>query len=121
MKNILVSLLFVTVSLFGFQLQPEAEKALLGKWNMVSVTPEGDKINWTLNLKQDDGKLKCTVSVDEGEKEAKDLTITDGKIHLKTQYRDNTYDIDVRVKDNAMTGTWTGGGDTGAISGKKAN
>ena len=43
---------FVTV----FSLLAQDYKSLIGKWNMVSET-DGDPVNWTLVMKEAEGKL----------------------------------------------------------------
>ncbi len=94
-------------------------KLLLGKWSMTSET-DGDAVNWTLVLKDVDGKLIGSVASEEGETPLKELTYTDGVIKFKVPYQGEDYDIELKsTPDNKLSGTWSGGGGSGRTTGAK--
>jgi hypothetical protein len=94
-------------------------KSLIGKWDMTSET-EGDPVNWTLSLKETDGKLSATLVAGDNEIPAKDFTYTDGLLKFKVPYEDAFYDIELKATPDKLTGTWSGGGTSGRTTGTKA-
>jgi hypothetical protein len=93
-------------------------KPLIGKWSMTSES-SGDPVQWTLILKDSEGKLTASLDTDEGEQPAKDLTYVDGLLKFKAPYQDVDYDIELKAIEDKLTGTWSGGGDSGKTSGTK--
>jgi hypothetical protein len=96
-------------------------KTLVGTWNMASETDGGDPVQWTLVLKDGDGKLAAFLTTDQGEQAAKDFTYADGNLKFKAPYQGEDYDIELKVTpENKLDGTWTGGGGSGRTSGTKS-
>jgi hypothetical protein len=93
-------------------------KPLIGKWSMTSESSE-DPVKWTLILKDSEGKLTASLDTGEGEQPAKDLTYVDGLLKFKAPYQDVDYDIELKAIADKLTGTWSGGGDSGKTSGTK--
>jgi hypothetical protein len=93
-------------------------KPFIGKWNMTSET-NGDPVEWTLTLKETDGKLTASMNTGEGEQPAKDLSYADGVLKFKAPYQDVDYDIELKAAADKLSGTWSGGGDSGKTSGTK--
>jgi hypothetical protein len=93
-------------------------KSLIGKWDMTSET-EGDSVRWTLSLKEIDGKLSATLVAGENEVPAKDFTYTDGVLKFKVPYEGDFYDIELKATADKLTGTWSGGGNSGRTTGTK--
>lgn len=87
---------------------------------MVSLTPDGDQVNWTLSITRADGKYSATVDGSDGESAAKDLKVDGTNIHLRTSYEDEDYDIDLKLEGDKLTGTWSGNGNSGETKGTKA-
>ena len=94
-------------------------KSLIGKWDMTSET-EGDPVNWTLSLKETDGKLSATLVAGDNEIPAKDFTYTDGVLKFKVPYEGDFYDIELNAAADKLTGTWSGGGTSGRTTGTKS-
>ncbi|HWF48199.1 MAG TPA: hypothetical protein VG168_14415 [Bryobacteraceae bacterium] len=95
-------------------------KPLIGKWSMISETNGGDPVNWTLVLKDSDGKLTALLATDQGEQPAKDFTYASGVLKFKAPYQGNYYDIELKaMPDNKLEGTWSGDGDSGKTTGTK--
>jgi len=91
-----------------------------GKWNMVSLTPDGDQVNWTLSITRADGKYSAAVDGSDGVSAAKDVKVDGTNIHLRTSYQDEDYDIDLKLEGDKLTGTWSGNGDSGETKGTRA-
>ncbi len=90
---------------------------LAGKWKMVSVTPDGDKVDWTLTIKHDGETWSATVSAADGDAPAKDVKVEGASVHMKTPYGGDFYDIDLKLDGDKMTGKWSGASDSGDTSG----
>lgn len=96
-------------------------KALVGTWDMVSISTDGDQVKWTLNIKDaGDGKLTGSLKTEDGETEAKDFSVADGMVKLKAPYEGNYYDIAVKFTDGKLVGKWIGGDSEGETTGTKA-
>lgn len=94
---------------------------LVGKWKMTSISPDGNPIPWSLNIKETDGKLAATLDTEnQGEVPARDFTVSAEKIHLKAPYEGEDYDIDLKLANGKLTGTWSGNGDSGKTTGERA-
>lgn len=91
-----------------------------GKWKMVSTTPDGDDVYWTLSIIYKDAEYTATLSSEEGEASAKDFTVHGSNIHLRAPYQGKEYDVDVKLVDGKLVGTWSGNGDSGETKGTKA-
>ncbi len=94
-------------------------KPLIGTWNMTSETSDGDPIQWTLTLKETEGKLTAAMGTDEGEQLAKDFTFADGVLKFKAPYQGVDYDIELKATADKLDGKWSGQGDSGKTSGTK--
>lgn len=124
--------LFRTVSVFAallaaaFTLSAQSntkagDHDLVGKWKMMSFSPDGDPIPWSLNIKEADGKLAATLDTEnQGEAPARDFNVIGEKVHLKAPYEGEDYDIDLKLDAGKLTGTWSGNGDSGKTTGERA-
>jgi hypothetical protein len=96
-------------------------KRLVGKWNMVSVTSDGGNVNWVLIIKEVDGKLTGSLASEDGETSTKDFSFVDGVVKFQAPYQGEYYNVELKLADGRLTGTWSnGGGDSGKTSGTKA-
>lgn len=93
--------------------------AFVGKWNMTSDT-NGDPVEWTLVLKEADGKLTGFLTTDSAEQPAKGFKYEAGVITFKAPYQGQDYDIQLKLVGDKLDGTWSGGGDSGRTHGTKA-
>src|SRR5579875_4001356 len=118
---------FVCV-LFAFTAWAQSEKtpdannsSVAGTWKMVSETSDGDSIPWTLTLTQADGHWTASVGSADGQPtSATNLKVAGNTVHFQTQYQGNPYDIDLKLADGLLTGTWSGEGGSGKTSGKRS-
>jgi hypothetical protein len=100
--------------------QAQEDSAVTGKWKMVSTSPDGTDVHWTLSIAYKDGIYSATMSSDEGEGAAKDFKVEGSKIHLRAPYEGEEYDIDLKLVNGKLAGTWSGNGDSGETKGEKA-
>ena len=92
----------------------------LGTWNLVAVTPDGDKVPFALIIKEQEGKLTGTLKFDADEGEAKDFSLADGVVKFQAPYQGDFYGIELKLVEGKLTGKWHGGDSEGEISGTKA-
>ncbi len=112
--------LLLTVGVVMGIARAQENEQLTGKWNMVSTTPDGNDISWTLSITYKDGAYSAVIGGEAGEGTAKDLKVEGSKIHMRVPYRDNEYDIDLTLKEGKLVGTWSGNADSGQTKGEKA-
>ncbi|HEY7303981.1 MAG TPA: hypothetical protein VH601_07705 [Bryobacteraceae bacterium] len=93
---------------------------ITGKWSMVSITPDGDQIPWTLSINNDNGKYTATVEGNEGRSSARDIKVDGVTVHFRTTYQDEDYDVDLKLQENRLVGTWSGNGESGETQGTRA-
>jgi hypothetical protein len=93
---------------------------LAGKWKMDSTTPDGNDVYWTLSITYKDGSYSAMIGSEQGEAAAKDFKIDGPKIHLRAPYQGEEYDIDLKLVDGKLVGTWSGASDSGETKGEKA-
>lgn len=93
---------------------------LAGKWKMVSSSPDGNEIPWTLTIKLANGKYDATCVTDAGEQAVKDLNVDGHKLHFRVPYQGEDYDIDLKLEGGSLAGTWSGSSGSGATKGQKA-
>jgi hypothetical protein len=93
---------------------------LTGKWKMDSTTPDGNHVYWSLSIIDKDGSYSALIGSEEGEAAAKDFKVDGSKIHLRAPYQGEEYDVDLKLVDGKLVGTWSGNGDSGETKGEKA-
>jgi len=98
----------------------QEDTALIGKWKMVSTSPDGTDVHWTLSIAYKDGTYSAMMGTQEGEGAAKEFKVEGSKIHLRAPYEGEEYDVDLKLVNGKLTGTWSGNGDSGETKGEKA-
>ena len=119
LQRLFVFCFAVALSCLGISYAQQSQD-LTGKWNMVSVTPDGDQISWVLRINHENGNYTATVEGEDGTGPAKGFRVEGGKVHFQTIYQDQDYDIDLRLEESRLIGTWSGNGDSGETKGTKA-
>ena len=121
LSRLKVTTLFLTAFLFTLALSyAQQANAVTGKWNMISVTPDGDQIAWTLTIAKEGEKYTATVAGNDGTNPAQDLKIEGTSVHFRTTYEDEEYDIDLKLNGEKLAGTWSGNGNSGTTTGTRA-
>lgn len=106
------------IAVFAIVALAQVDGALVGKWSMVSYS-DGEPVQWTLTLQDSDGKLTGTLATTEGEAPAKDFTYQGGVIKFKAPYQGDEYDIELKLLEGQLQGTWAGAGNSGKTVGTK--
>jgi hypothetical protein len=88
-----------------------------GKWKMVSVTPDGGKVDWTLTMKHEGDTWTARIGGNDADAPAKEVKVDGASLHMKTPYNGDFYDVDVKLDGDTLTGKWSGGSDSGATTG----
>jgi hypothetical protein len=96
-----------------------AEPPIIGSWDCTSTTPMGTDMKWTLTVKEQDGKLTGTAGSDEGDMPISEAKLEGGEFSFKVLVDSESYSVRIKVEGAKFQGTWTGGGETGAITGVK--
>jgi hypothetical protein len=112
---------FLTALLCTAVAQAQQDDQLAGKWKMHSTTPDGNDVYWTLSITYKDGSYSATLASDDGETAAKDFKVDGSKIHLRAPYQGHEYDVDLKMVDGKLVGTWSRNGDSGETKGEKAS
>ena len=53
----------------------QESRPLVGKWKMISTTPDGGEVPWSLTINYGDGKYSATVASEHGENAPKDFKV----------------------------------------------
>jgi hypothetical protein len=118
MRNpIRFALAFVLAALVPLALAADAPK-VLGTWDAVASTPNGDMPS-VIVVKQVDGALKATIELDGVERVVTDEKLEGDVFRMKVQYDGGVYDVEAKVADDALEGTWQGGGYSGTLKAKR--
>ena len=112
-----LSLMLVSF-LLTLVLYAQNHDALLGKWKMTSETGNGS-VEWSLTLKDVNGKLAAYLATDGAEAPAQSFTYSEGVLKFLAPYEGQNYKIELKVQGEKLEGTWNGGGDGGKTTGVK--
>lgn len=94
------------------------EQAGLGTWDIVAVTPDGDMPS-VLTLSMVDGKVKAEVELGGTMRDVSDESLADGALSMKVLYDGTQYTVLGQIDGDTMTGTWSGGGNSGDLTAKR--
>ncbi len=99
---------------------PKPALEILGSWNVVAVTPEGN-MQFVAELAQAGDVLKGTLKAPDGTIEMKNVAYTDNKLTFEVDYLGGTYRVEAVLAGDKLTGKWaaTSGSENGALSGER--
>ena len=106
--------------LLTLALYAQNHDALLGKWKMTSESDNGP-VEWTLVLKDVNGKMAAFLVTDGPETPAQNFTYSNGVLKFLAPYGDQDYTIELKAQGEKLEGTWSGGGNEGKTTGVKSN
>ena len=118
-RRLLLAVLALLMAAFALQAGDDTQP-LVGKWNMVSITPEGENLKWVLIIKEVEGKLTGSLASEDGEASTKDFSFADGVVKFQAPYMGEYYEIELKFADGQLNGTWSNGSDSGKTTGTKA-
>lgn len=92
-----------------------ADNPVVGTWECVSLTPDGDELHSTLTVTEADGKLAATLVGDDGDWTVSKVKFED-KVLSFTVTRDADYEITMNLNGDKLDGKWSGGGMEGKMT-----
>lgn len=112
-------LLFLTILLLIPMASRAADNAVVGTWDVVGTDDAGQTANWTLVVKEDDGKLGGTLSGDPGEFALVDAKLEGSAFTFKVVVNEATYTVETTIDGNKFEGKYKGPEATGSLKGTK--
>lgn len=95
--------------------------SLAGQWKMVSSTPDGNDIPWTLTIRYKDGSYSASMSTEHGEEEPRDFKVDGDNVSMGVTYEGDEYEIKLKYSGDKLVGTWSGNGNSGDTKGARAS
>lgn len=96
-----------------------AEKAVIGSWQCVSDSPDGEQYSWKVTVKEEGGKLTGTISGAPGEYPMVDPRFENDTFTFKVQIEGQTYTVEAKISGDKLEGVWKGGASQGVIKGTR--
>jgi len=96
-----------------------ADKPVVGSWQCVSDSPDGEQYRWTVVVKDEGGKLSGTISGAPGEYVMVEPRFENGTLTFKVQIEGETYTIEARIRGDQFEGVWKGASSQGYIKGTR--
>lgn len=96
-----------------------ADKPVVGSWQCISDSPDGEQYRWTVTVKEEDGKLSGTISGAPGEFTMVDPRFENGTFTFKIQIEGQTYTVEAKISGDRLEGIWKGAASQGVIKGTK--
>ncbi len=96
-----------------------ADEKPVGSWDCVSTTPVGTEMKWTLTVKEEDGKLVGTASVEDGVIPISEVKWENGTLNFRVSLETGVYLVTLRFSGDKVDGDWKcdGSDDRGKIHG----
>ncbi len=92
----------------------------VGSWDCTSSTPNGGgEHQWTLTVKEVDGKLAGTAGGESGDVSLEEVKYEGGTLTFKVSIESGTYEVILKIDGDKLDGNWKGGGETGTVKGVK--
>jgi len=117
MNRRLFALLF-TAALFAPLASAADAPKVVGTWDAVSTTPQGE-LTSVITIKKVDGALKAEIEIDGLSRTISDEKLEGDVFRFKVQYEGGTYDVELKITGDTMDGTWQGGGYSGTLKAKR--
>jgi hypothetical protein len=105
------------LALAPLALAADAPKAV-GTWDLVAKTPDGDMPS-VLTVKAAEGGVKAGIELNGAARTVTDEKLEGAVLKLKVEYEGTIYDVEAKIAGDTLEGTWMGGGNSGALSGKR--
>ena len=115
-------ILFLTILLFvsvGSVVSWAADNPVVGTWDAVGTDEAGQSSNWTLIVKEDDGKLAGTLSGDPGEFPIVDAKLDGNSFTFKVIVNEATYTVETTIDGKKFDGKYKGPEAAGTLKGTK--
>ena len=93
--------------------------AIAGEWNFFTTAPDGAPLNWSLTVKEEDGKLSGFLSGSQGIIPLVNPKFEGDLFTCSVTVDGGDYSVELKVTGNTAEGSWKGGADTGKIKASK--
>ena len=94
-----------------------ANNPAVGTWKLVSSN--GEEYQWTMTVKEEDGKLSGTLAGDPGEFPLVDPKVDGDKFTFKVTVGDNEYTVETKITGDKLEGTYKGADSQGTVKATK--
>ncbi len=111
--------LFLAILLCGFGLCWAADNPAVGKWECTATDDAGQTSNWTMVVKEENGKLSGTLSGDPGEFDIVDAKVEGNAFTFKVVVNDVSYTVETTIDGNKLEGKYSGAEASGTLKGTK--
>ena len=109
------------LSLLAQNAAAQQPDSLAGEWKMVSSTPDGDDIPWTLTIHYKDGNYSASTSTGQGAEEPHNFKVDGENVSMNVMYDGEEYEIKLKHTGDKLVGTWSGNGNSGDTKGERAS
>lgn len=93
-----------------------------GKWNVVAKTAYGETYRLALTLTESDGELSGTLTTPEGGTvQLRNVRLEGADLTFELSMGGTVYQVEARIQEDEITGTWEGGGDSGSLTATRAH
>jgi uncharacterized protein YabE (DUF348 family) len=107
-------LILLAVCALAAPLALAGDAKVVGTWDAVAVTPEGD-MPALLTITETDGALEATMDIGGMERLVKDVKLEGDVLTMTVMYDGTPYDVELKVDGDTMEGTYTGAMATGEL------
>jgi hypothetical protein len=125
LRTLLLATFAVPALLFSLAAQRASAQeggSLAGQWKMVSSTPDGNEIPWTLTIHYKDGSYSASMSTGQGgDEQPRNFKVDGDNISLGVNYEGDEYEIKLKHSGDKLVGTWSGNGNSGDTKGERAS
>jgi hypothetical protein len=116
MKHLLTPLALLAALLLAPLASPAVagDDDALGTWDIVAQTPQGE-MTAVLTLTRAEGALKAEIELGGVPRTVRNEKVTDGVLTMQVMYDGTYYNVEAKLDEDTMEGTWSGGGDSGTL------
>lgn len=105
----------------AFVLAVPAFAGIAGRWDVTSVTNEGEKLKSVLTLSENEGKITATLVMGEQSIPLENVSATAEQISFRLMWGSTGVIVKAKFDGDKMSGSWTAdSGETGAVSGVRS-
>jgi len=94
------------------------DEKVVGTWDAVAVTPEGD-MPALLTIAEKEGALEATMDIGGMERRIEDEKLEGDVFTMTVMYDGAPYEVELKVDGDTMEGTYTGSAASGELKAKR--
>ena len=126
MLRTLLLTLFATSALLLFpfaaqKAEAQQSSSLAGQWKMISSSPDGNEISWTLTIRYKDGSYSASMSTGQGDEQPRNFKVDGDDVSMGVTYEGDEYEIKLKRSGDKLVGTWSGNGNSGDTKGERTS